>query len=127
MRLFILCVTTVFFITFIPNMASAEIDYRCLNNCVNNGANTSVCMPKCSYTMRNKSTTSPAHKAKKDPHNQFSTIESTESIIIKPHQTQNTHSTDNYYCISNCLKEKLQYNFCEDKCTAKPEVVNRPR
>ncbi len=96
----------------VPKAAFADVDYKCLNACANDGIITPVCMNKCSYGAEKSSDLSDK-KIRQDPHNQFSNIPSDR---LKGEN--NNSSTKDYTCLPKCLKEKSQYKFCEEKCAA---------
>lgn len=119
MRLFNWFIILVFSILFSSNMAKADLDYKCLNNCVNNGANTSICMTKCTYGTDSKSSKISDQEIKKNPHNQFSPLElEGNRMEFKQKKQQIKKTTINYPCLSKCLQEKSQYQFCEAQCSA---------
>lgn len=107
-----------FFILCSSNTARAYIDYYCLSNCVNNGGNTSICMPKCTYGMDIELSD---QKTMQNQHNQFSAMSSPENQLVIANKIKNINPAINYLCLSKCLQGKLQYKFCEEQCSAKPK------
>ena len=105
------------FITLcLSNAARASLDYKCLSNCVNGGERSSICMPKCTYAEPTESIKVLEKKAKLNPHNQFDAMISPDSVIEDKPKAVYSSKTMNYTCLSECLKNKLQYQFCEEKC-----------
>lgn len=98
----------------LPGSALADMDYKCLNNCVSSGETTSVCMPKCSYGAGAESLKKLRH-ANVDPYNQFSKREVPE-VIKKYEEAEKAKQPLDYNCMPECLKNGLQYQFCEEKC-----------
>lgn len=117
----VLLITTVFFILYSSNIAKADIDYYCLSSCVNNGGNTSICMPKCTYGMQGESIETSDHKIMLNQHNQFPAMSSPDNPTVIDTKIKNKNPTVNYFCLSKCLQGKLQYKFCEEQCAAKPK------
>ncbi len=107
------------FITLcLPNAARASMDYKCLTNCVNGGERSSICMPKCTYGADTESIEASEKKTKLNPHNQFGVMISPDSVIENKPKAVNKSKTMNYTCLAECLKNKSQYQFCEEKCVA---------
>ena len=97
-------------IVCMPIAAFADVDYKCLNACANDGITTSICMHKCSYGVEKLPDLS-GKKIKQDPHNQFSNV-SSDRIKDESYNS----ATKDYTCLSKCLSNKSQYKFCEEKC-----------
>lgn len=98
----------------LPAGALAAMDYKCLNNCVSSGETTSVCMPKCSYGAGAESLKR-LKQGNRNPYNQFSDREVPE-VIKKYEEAEKAKQPVNYSCMPECLKNNLQYKFCEEKC-----------
>ncbi len=119
MLLFNRFIISIFFIISFSSAAKADLDYKCLNNCANSGMTSSICMNKCSYGTQKKSSEITTQEIKKNPHNQFSPLELESEIGIKQKKEQINKPSINYPCLSKCLQEKSQYQFCEEQCSAK--------
>lgn len=96
----------------LTGVAWADMDYKCLNDCVSGGETTSVCMPKCSYDTNSKTSND---GRKKNPYNQFSGMEAPE-VVKKQEEAERAKQPVNYNCMPDCLKNNMQYKFCEEKC-----------
>lgn len=99
-------------IIYLPTAAWADMDYKCLNDCMNAGETTTICMPKCSYVADNKTL---KDEKKKNPYNQFSDVETAE-VVKKYEEAAKAKKPLDYNCMPQCLKNDMQYQFCEEKC-----------
>ncbi|HEU0117739.1 MAG TPA: hypothetical protein VFR09_03820 [Alphaproteobacteria bacterium] len=127
--------------------ARADVDYRCLNLCKNNGQPTSVCMTQCSYNVPHAANVAPppvmnsgvvtqsiTPKATiNDPiaeaypvpnHNLLGTLrQGDDTILLQPH-TAATSTSDNpdrdYTCLNQCLQNGMRYQLCNESCLNMP-------
>jgi hypothetical protein len=119
MKSFYLFMIAAIFIVCAPNIARADIDHQCLNKCTNNGENTSACMRKCSYATPNKPFDKSDQKVNLSIRNQFSNEKSNSEEKENYYKLENEKTAINYSCLSDCLQEKSQYNFCKRECSSK--------
>ena len=96
--------------------AFADMDYKCLADCKNNGGVTQACMTQCNYTAPTG-----LSKAKRPPgtaHNEFSAPVAVDATIVPEKMAVSTESSNppNMQCVQACMKEKLQYSLCEKRC-----------
>ncbi len=94
--------------------AWADTDHRCLSNCMREGGASAVCMGKCTYT--HAPSLPSVENAKPEPFaplRRHGAIKSSD--VAKKHVTPEK----NYLCMSECLKQKTPYSFCEQRCAKK--------
>lgn len=106
-------------------VAYADIDYLCLKHCKDDGNTTQSCMENCRIqedipTIAGEEALTAGSAQLKE----FSTPQDTDKIILnKKVQLQRLEVKTDYVCLNSCLKEGLQYTFCEKKC----RVLSDPR
>ena len=100
--------------------AFADTDYRCLSDCTSksrdSNTTTAVCYKKCSYNPKDLEKNSRLKKkSSKNRYNEFSDQYVNRSVagrtITAPEPPQK-----NYQCITSCVKQGMQYKFCEIQC-----------
>jgi len=93
--------------------AWADVDYRCLQACVNEGATSAVCLGKCSYNQ------SPVPAAK-STHEVFAAPKPAgNAVVLAPKSIAKAAQSEDYICLAICGQSGLQYVLCEERC-AKP-------
>lgn len=116
----ILCICLAVLLT--PAAAVADTDYRCLSACKRNGGTTAHCMTDCSF--RAPSPSLPPARAEGEAHKEFAAPVPAEQVRIPAPQTMESAAgarmTALPVCVQRCLKEKLQYPFCTERC-ARPQ------
>jgi len=97
----------------ISTPAWADVDYRCLQDCVNGGGTSAVCMGKCSYGQ-------PPAPAAKSTHEVFAAPKPIgDAVILAPKPMAKTMQSEDHVCLATCGQSGLQYALCEERC-AKP-------
>ncbi len=113
-----LALRMIIFALYLPATAWANLDYKCLSDCKVSGEVSAVCMAKCSYEMQDTSVQNANQEQEEDPYNQFSDMESKPSTIKEHYNSIHQQNGSTYYiCMPECLKNNLQYKFCEEKCS----------
>lgn len=106
--------------TLTAHVAFADTDYRCLNKCVNKGNNRALCLQECAYEGATPSVPVVRGSALSNPNKQFDVpVPALNVPAPKPKET--TPARKDYKCTAACLREGMQYSFCEEKCGKKPE------
>lgn len=112
-----------------PADCRADTDYRCLTLCVNNGNPSSACLLNCSYNLPAVSPSS----SSKDPAQSSSEPRSQAlgapppahkvfnapvpySGVALPSKQKSAPADKDYACLSECLKNRVQYQMCEESC-----------
>ena len=99
--------------------ARADIDHHCLATCVSAGTASGQCLKQCSYNLDvQKPIAIPAVTLDSlEVHRTFPALlpVGTDEIIPQPPQTQKPPEKD-LVCISQCLGQHLQYDYCSQQC-----------
>ena len=103
----------------LPAAATADTDYRCLSACKRNGGTTPHCMTDCAFHAPPPS--QPAVRPEGEAHKEFAApVPAGQVLILKPKSPElpaGSAVTTQPVCLQTCLKEKLQYHFCSERCT----------
>lgn len=101
--------------------ALADIDYSCLNACIRNGDGSGNCMKSCTYIppLKERGLT---RGPKKDAHDQFSSLHRSDKIRIEKKAITPELLNKNYSCVMTCLKNGMQYQLCQNACTAQGDA-----
>jgi hypothetical protein len=122
----------------ITEAAFADTNYQCLNQCINNGKSSYVCMSACSYNAVKTpvkplaSSSAPmalpplgysempvGQEIPKDLANhhvlEAPTPLTNQVLLAKPYHPVAAPAKD-YQCMTNCLGVKLPYTQCEQQC-----------
>ena len=96
--------------------AIADMDYRCLNDCVNSGKTSNACMAQCSYGTRESTTkTLSLTGPMRSPHDQFTPPAPLNQIVLHSGRDPIASGKD-YTCISQCQQGGHPYEYCEEQC-----------
>ena len=97
---------------FVPALALADTDYRCLHSCVNGGGTSTSCLEECSYAQ--------AAPMAKSTHDVLIAPKPAGNAVIEPPKPRaKPEPSKDYSCLAKCTKDGLQYGLCEKRC-AKP-------
>ena len=107
------------------SVAFADTDYQCLNECTSNSSGSgskitpAVCLKSCTYVASgtSKARTKLKKKAPRNAYNQFSDQYVGEGIFLSDSHKEVRPPEKNYQCVSSCLKDGLQYGYCQAHCT----------
>ncbi len=102
-------------IMLLPANAWADLDYKCLSNCVSGGQTQAACMPKCNYGADAEALKKIKQKTG-NPYNQFTEREAPE-VVKKREEAEKEKQPVDYSCMPHCLNNGLQYKLCEEKCS----------
>jgi hypothetical protein len=102
-------------IACLPGIALADLDYRCLSDCKNDGKQTQDCIKECTYSSsvapKPKKGLGAAHKELKAP-----VPVGAQTIILKPKAVSSPNATPDYTCLSACMRDGMQYALCNERC-----------
>lgn len=105
----------------------ADTDYKCLRDC-NNSSTSNVskvtpaaCLKSCTYVAegaRKKSARASKNSAR-NRYNEFSEQYKGGGLAAPEAKTSTVEPAKNYQCLSSCLKDGLQYQLCQTRCTTR--------
>jgi hypothetical protein len=97
--------------------AWADLDQRCLSQCVNGGGFAAKCLPECTYNDAQKSGKSSDTLAT-STHDVFVAPKPAGNEILLPAQAAKNLGPDkDYACVNQCLHDGGQYDRCSQHCT----------
>jgi hypothetical protein len=112
----------------------SQTDYRCLNLCVNGGKPAAACLSQCTYNQ--SGTKSAANKAAtgslgmQSPPNMaegawgashdvlHAPVPAGDMILVAPSKSLQPSADKNYGCLQQCLHDGMQYEMCDQNCSA---------
>lgn len=99
-----------------------EIDYLCLNRCVNDGKTSTACMSQCTYIIPSSvspplSSADQLNTVPKSGHREFEAPVPVKGLVLpSDRQKKMTPSSEDYTCAALCQKDGFQYDYCKQKC-----------
>ncbi|MGE3624545.1 MAG: hypothetical protein AB7H77_11845 [Bdellovibrionales bacterium] len=98
--------------------AMADIDHRCLNQCINQGKPASACMPECTYNeMKNAKRLKSAGPYGGAPdYNVLEPVRPYEGLLVPGKNAKSARTEKDYVCMKECLQNNGQYQRCSQTC-----------